>query len=325
MTTFPILIFEPRFKSVIWGGKRIAEFKGVPSQGDNIGESWELSGVPGHESVVADGMFKGKNLRELLRDHSDEIMGGRLAARFGDEFPLLIKFIDSSDDLSVQVHPDDELARKRHNCSGKTEMWVSIAPEKGAYLYSGLNRVLTPDEYRQRISDNTIIECLGKYYPEKGDVFFLPAGRVHSIGKGNFVLEIQETSDITYRIYDYDRRDAVGNPRQLHIEESVDAVDFSDTAGAAPSRIPQEENVQNVIADCAHFTTTAINVMDQYVLDLESRDSFTVLVVVDGNALLIDPEGNETALSNGSTTLIPAAMSGVIIRGNCNVITSYIR
>ena len=311
MTTFPILIFEPRFKSVIWGGKRIAEFKGVPSQGDNIGESWELSGVPGHESVVADGMFKGKNLRELLRDHSDEIMGGRLAARFGDEFPLLIKFIDSSDDLSVQVHPDDELARKRHNCSGKTEMWVSIAPEKGAYLYSGLNRVLTPDEYRQRISDNTIIECLGKYYPEKGDVFF--------------VLEIQETSDITYRIYDYDRRDAVGNPRQLHIEESVDAVDFSDTAGAAPSRIPQEENVQNVIADCAHFTTTAINVMDQYVLDLESRDSFTVLVVVDGNALLIDPEGNETALSNGSTTLIPAAMSGVIIRGNCNVITSYIR
>jgi len=193
MATFPILMFEPRFKSVIWGCKRIAEFKGLPSQGDNIGESWELSGVPGNESVVSEGLFKGKNLHELLVEHSREIMGERLTERFGDEFPLLVKLIDSADDLSVQVHPDDELAGKRHNCPGKTEMWISIAPEDGAYLYSGLNRVLTPDEYRRRIADNTITECLGKYYPEKDDVFFLPAGRVHSIGKGNFVLEIQET------------------------------------------------------------------------------------------------------------------------------------
>ena len=302
MATFPILMFEPRFKSVIWGGKRIAEFKGLPSQGDNIGESWELSGVPGNESVVSEGLFKGKNLHELLVEHSREIMGERLTERFGDKFPLLVKLIDSADDLSVQVHPDDELAGKRHNCPGKTEMWISIAPEDGAYLYSGLNRVLTPDEYRRRIADNTITECLGKYYPEKDDVFFLPAGRVHSIGKGNFVLEIQETSDITYRIYDYGRLDAQGNPRQLHIEESVDAVDFNDIEGVS-----------------------SIEVKDQYVLDLEDRDSFTIIVAIDGYAPLIDSDGTVTMLPEGSTALIPASMPGVTIRGNCKVITAYIK
>lgn len=325
MATFPILMFEPRFKSVIWGGKRIAEFKGLPSQGDNIGESWELSGVPGNESVVSEGLFKGKNLHELLVEHSCVIMGERLTERFGDEFPLLVKLIDSADDLSVQVHPDDELAGKRHNCPGKTEMWISIAPEDGAYLYSGLNRVLTPDEYRRRIADNTITECLGKYYPEKDDVFVLPAGRVHSIGKGNFVLEIQETSDITYRIYDYGRLDAQGNPRQLHIEESVDAVDFNDIEGAAPTKIPHGENVQHIIADCAHFTVSSIEVKDQYVLDLEDRDSFTIIVAIDGYAPLIDSDGAVTMLPEGSTALIPASMPGVTIRGNCKVITAYIK
>lgn len=325
MATFPILTFTPQFKSVIWGGKRIAAFKDLPSQGDTIGESWELSGVPGHESVVADGPYKGDNLRDLLNAHGKEIMGEKLSERFGNEFPLLIKLIDSADDLSVQVHPDDELAAKRHHCPGKTEMWISVAPADDAYLYSGLKCALTPDEYRRRIADNTIIDCLGKYYPKKGDVFFLPAGRIHSIGKGNFVLEIQETSDITYRIYDYDRRDAQGNPRQLHVEESVDAVDFNDTESAAPTSIPAGTNTEHVIADCHHFTTTAIDVDGSVKLDLAPRKSFTIIVNVDGDATLTDPEGRVTSLPTGHTALIPASMPEVTVSGHCRVVTAWIR
>lgn len=324
-SSFPILTFTPQFKSVIWGGKRIAEFKGLPSQGDTIGESWELSGVPGHESVVADGTYKGSNLRDLLTSDGKEIMGERLATRFGNEFPLLIKLIDSADDLSVQVHPNDELAEKRHHCPGKTEMWVSVAPAPDAYLYSGLTREITPDEYRRRIADNTIISVLGKYYPKKGDVFFLPAGRIHSIGRGNFVLEIQETSDITYRIYDYDRRDKNGNPRQLHVEESVDAVDFNDTESAAPTSIPESKNEEHVIASCSHFTTTAIDVDGTDTLDLASRDSFTIIVCVDGSVILTDPENRVTELQQGHTALIPASMPAVKITGKGRVVTAYIK
>lgn len=325
MDTFPILTFTPQFKSVLWGGKRISQFKRITPQGDNIGESWELSGVPGHESTVAAGPYKGKNLHEMLLEHGKEILGDKLVKRYGNEFPLLIKFIDSADDLSIQVHPDDALAQKRHHCPGKTEMWISIDPTEQAYLYSGLNRALTSEEYRQRIKDNTILECLNKYYPQKGDIFFLPAGRIHSIGKGNFVLEIQETSDITYRIYDYNRRDSNGCPRQLHVEESIEAVDFNDLAGSAPTTVPAAGNTEHILADCSHFTTTAINVNGQFTIDLEKRASFTVIVAVNGHAPIIDAEGRVTMLPQGSTALIPASMPRVTIRGNCQVVTTYIK
>ena len=326
MTTFPVLKFEPLFKSVIWGGKRIAEFKGIPSQGDTIGESWELSCVPGNESVVVEGEFKGRNLKELLLEFPTEIMGEKLLARYGKgEFPLLIKLIDSADDLSVQVHPDDELAGKRHNCLGKIEMWISVAPADDAYLYAGLKHAITPDEYRSRIADNTIIDCLCKYYPKAGDVFFLPAGRVHSIGKGNFVLEIEETCDITYRIYDYDRRDAKGNPRQLHVEESIDAVNFNDTADSAPTAIPAGKNVENTIADCHHFTTTAIDVDGAFELSLAERKSFTVIAAISGDAEVVDGEGRATALKQGTTALIPASMPAVTVRGNARIITTFVK
>ncbi len=325
MKTLPILTFDAQFKSVIWGGKRIADFKAIPSQGDNIGESWELSGVAGHESVVADGEFKGRNLQELINDHSEELMGGNVCRRFGHTFPLLIKLIDSADDLSVQVHPDDALAARRHSCPGKTEMWVSIDPADGAYLYSGLKDKLTPESYRNAIADNTIIDYLGKYFPRRGDVFFLPAGRIHSIGRGNFVLEIQETSDITYRIYDYDRRDAAGKPRQLHVEESIEAVNFDDTADAAPTQIPTEKNTEHVIADCEHFTTTVLDLDDNFTLDLSERDSFTIVTVIAGNAVITAPDGAETELKKGYTALIPASMERADINGPCTIVSAYIR
>lgn len=321
----PILKFVPQFKSVLWGGKRIASYKGLPSQGENIGESWELSCVPGHESVVAEGSLKGKNLHEIMLTDAKEILGERLLKRYGTEFPLLIKLIDSADDLSIQVHPDDTLAAKRHHCPGKTEMWVSIAPTDGAYLYSGFNRVISAEEYRNRIADNTIVDTLGKYHPQKGDVFFLPAGRVHSIGKGNFVLEIQQSSDITYRIYDYDRRDAQGNARQLHVEESIDAIDFSDTDGAAPSRIKWIENQEEIIADCNYFTTSAIAVKESACMDLDKRDSFTIIASIDGDAQLVDANNEYISLPQGAVALIPASMPRIQILGNCKIITSYIK
>ncbi len=324
MSKIPILVFTPQYKSVIWGGNRITQFKGIPSEDNNIGESWEISGIPGHESVVAEGKYKGYKLSDLLENNSLDIFGKSLTERFGSKFPLLIKFIDSSDDLSVQVHPDDTLAYKRHNCPGKTEMWISIDPLPDAYIYSGLKRSLTPEEYRNRIISNLIVEDLRKYSSERDEVYFLPAGRIHSIGKGNLILEIQETSDITYRIYDYDRKDAKGNPRQLHIEESIEAVNFKDIDGGDPTKIPQIKNKQTVLVDCNHFTTTAINVEQSYFLNLKERDSFTIVVVIEGEAILSSDYGEDFLLSKGQTALIPAWMTGVQINGNCKMITTYI-
>lgn len=320
----PILKFEPYFKSVLWGGKRIAEFKGIPSQGDTVGESWELSPMPGHESVVADGPFKGENLTQLMAKHGKEIMGEKLYERYGDKFPLLIKFIDSTQDLSIQVHPDDALAAKRHNSLGKTEMWYSVVPAEGAYLYAGFSQQMTPEKFRKMVADSTIVDALSKYYTKPGDVFFLPAGRVHAIGQGNFVLEIQEASDITYRIYDYNRRDAQGNLRQLHVDESVDAINYNDvaqekkTVTAAPGK-------ESVVEDCNYFTTTLVNVDGIFDLDLAPRKSFTILIATKGNLVAVSPDGEEHALPQGQTLLVPASMPQVALRGKGEVVTVYIK
>lgn len=325
MNKIPILKFAPLFKRVLWGGKRIAEYKGLPSQGDHIGESWELSGVPGHESVVSEGQYKGKSLREIMLGHAREILGERLFAKYGTEFPLLIKVIDSDDDLSIQVHPDDALAAKRHHCPGKTEMWVYIDPKPRSFFYAGFNTTLTKEEYIESIRNNTIVGKLSKYFTHKGDVFILPAGCVHSIGKGNLLLEIQQTSDITYRIYDYDRRDAEGNPRQLHVMESLDAVNFDDVRGRVPYRIKGEPGCEEQIADCDYFTVTAANVCGEMSFDLSARDSFTILIAVEGEARLIDAGRYETVVPQGSVALIPASMPKIIVKGDCNIITTYIK
>ena len=280
--------------------------------------------MKGNESVVSEGPMKGRTLPELMISDGEEIMGKRLYANYGDKFPLLIKFIDSTDDLSIQVHPDDELAAKRHNSLGKTEMWFSVLPAEGAYLYAGFKKQITPEQFRAMVADNTIVDVLGKFYPKRGDMFFLPAGRVHSIGRGNFVLEIQQTSDTTYRIYDYNRLDADGNPRQLHIEESLAAINFSDVADTAPTRIPEGKNNEFVIADCKHFTATAIDIENEYILNLNNRDSFTIVIAIDGKVELIAPDGTTTRLTRGHTALIPASMPTVIAKGNCRLITTFI-
>ena len=202
--------FQPILKSLIWGGEKIAPYKGIATDQRNIGESWELSGVKDNESVVAEGPEAGTSLPELIARHGAALLGKANYGRFGEEFPLLIKFIDARQDLSIQVHPNDELAWERHKSKGKTEMWYVVSADKDAHLRSGFSKQVTPAEYEASVGDNTITDILADYKIAPGDVFFLPAGRVHSIGAGSFIAEIQQTSNITYRIYDFNRRDANG-------------------------------------------------------------------------------------------------------------------
>jgi len=315
----PILTFKPIYKSVVWGGSRIAEFKHEKTQQDNIGESWELSPVPGHESVVDEGEFAGKTLCELAEAFGAELVGKKTIDNYNGKFPLLIKFIDSCRDLSVQVHPDNALARAKHNSAGKTEMWYAIAPTPDAYLYDGFSRPMDKSSFVSAIEDKTIINCLAKHNVREGDVFYLPAGRVHAIGAGNFVLEIQQASDVTYRIYDYDRRDLQGNLRQLHIEDAIEAIKFDDTT-------PETLNVQakngeiQTLADCPFFNTSLIGVEGNFKLNLDKNLSFTIIINTDGDVVLTAPDNKTTSLPQGRTALIPASMPFVNLSGNGKVV-----
>ena len=238
------LKFHPILKQTLWGGERIIPYKELASGLSRVGESWELSGMPGSESVVAEGPWAGSTLSELIGRFGAELLGKANYARFGQEFPLLVKFIDAREDLSIQVHPDDELARKRHGKSGKCEMWYVLEAEPGASLLTGFSRPIAPAEYERRVADNTLTDVLNRQAIASGDVFYLPAGRVHSIGKGSFIVEIQQSSDITYRIYDFDRRDAAGNSRELHTELAREAIDFESSENSRITYAP--ENNQEV-------------------------------------------------------------------------------
>ena len=210
--------FTPILKSLIWGGDKIAPYKGIETTQANIGESWELSGVAGDESVVAEGEYAGYTLPQLIAELKERLVGKSVYERFGTEFPLLVKFIDARADLSIQVHPDDALAQMRHGKHGKTEMWYVVGADRGAHLKAGFSQKITPEEYERRVADNTLTDVLCDYAVQPGDLFFLPAGRVHAICAGSFVAEIQQTSDVTYRIYDYGRLGKDGKPRELHTE-----------------------------------------------------------------------------------------------------------
>jgi len=319
----PVLKFTTYFKPVIWGGERIARFKGIPSQGTDIGESWELSPMPGHESVVADGPFKGETLNSLVSRFPNEILGKKGNSRWHGQFPLLVKFIDSNDDLSIQVHPDDKLAGERHGCLGKTEMWYSLSPAPGAYLYAGFNREMDAETFRRMIAENTIVDALGKHYVEKGDLFYLPAGRVHAIGKGNLIVEIQEASDITYRIYDYDRRDTLGNPRQLHVDQSIDAVNYDDNSVGKQNIIPAKGDMAPLV-DCPYFTTEVMDIDAHATLDIASLDSFMILIAIAGNMNVTTPDGQSTPLPQGQTLLVPANIPSIHLSGTGQILTVHL-
>lgn len=306
------LTFKPILKSVIWGGSQICPFKGITPTEEGVGESWELSHVDDNFSVVAEGELANKSLDELIKEYGKELAGGKVMERFGSRFPLLIKFIDARDNLSIQVHPDDELAKVRHNSFGKTEMWYVIKADKGASLYSGFSQQIDKEEYVKRVENNTIMDVLKKYDVSEGDVFFLPAGRVHAIGAGCFIAEIQQTSNITYRIYDYNRKDKNGNTRELHTELAKDAIDYT-LYPDYRTHYKAHTNATVNLADCKYFTTNLIELDTVMVRDFEELDSFVVYICMEGSATLRDSNGYEIRIHQGQTALIPANNKTVAI------------
>lgn len=313
--------FSPILKSVLWGGNKIAPFKGITTTQQNIGESWEISGVKGNESVVAEGDDKGLTLPQLIEKYGAALVGEAAFKKFGTTFPLLIKFIDAEQDLSVQVHPDDALARTRHNSFGKTEMWYIVSTEPGAIINAGLSKAITPDDYEQMIADSTIEDAIAHHSSKPGDVFFLPAGRIHSIAAGNFLLEVQQTSDITYRIFDFNRVDASGNQRELHTALAKDAIDYKvyDSYVSTPGEMIDGESP---LVSCNYFTVKRFEVETAKSLDLTSVDSFVAMICVDGNATAKDNAGNITTIKKGETILIPAATTSIELNGKATLITA---
>ena len=304
--------FEPILKKIIWGGSDICPFKGISPVQEGIGESWELSHVEGNYSVVANGELKGQSLDDLIRTYGKQLLGEHVMEQFGTTFPLLIKFIDARDNLSIQVHPDDELAKKRHNSFGKTEMWYVVKATPDAALYSGFSQQIDAEEYVKRVENNTIMDVLQRYNVHEGDVFFLPAGRVHAIGSGCFIAEIQQTSNITYRIYDYNRKDANGKGRELHTELAKDAIDYT-LYPDYRTHYKAHTNATVQLANCKYFTTNLIDLDTIMVRDFSQLDSFVVYICMEGRATLRDNKGNEILVHQGQTVLIPADTDVVTI------------
>ena len=319
------LKFEPILKQTLWGGDKIISFKQLNDTRTEVGESWEISAVEGSESIVAEGPDKGMTLTEVLSKYREELLGEANYARFGVKFPLLVKFIDARQDLSIQVHPSDELAKKRHNSMGKTEMWYVIGADKGAKLRSGFSEQITPKEYKDRVYNNTITEVLQEYDIQPGDVFFLPAGRVHSIGAGAFIAEIQQTSDVTYRIYDFDRKDAKGNARELHTDLAREAINF-EVLDDYRAQYDVVENEPIELVACPYFTTSLYDMTEEITCDYSELDSFVIFVCVEGSCTLYDNEKNEVSFKAGETVLMPASIQEVTIvpNGKVKLLETYV-
>ena len=320
------LKFQPILKSTIWGGEQIIPFKHLQSDQQMVGESWEISEVEGDESVVAYGADAGKNLTQLMNEYKGVLVGEENYTRFSGKFPLLIKFIDACQDLSIQVHPDDALAKKRHNSMGKTEMWYVIDNAKGtARLRSGLKHQITPEQYVEAINQNTICDQLSEYAVQPGDVFFLPAGRIHSIGAGCFIAEIQQTSNITYRIYDFNRKDKNGNTRELHTELSRDAIDYTVSADYRTAYTPKKDEPVELVS-CPYFTTSVYDLTDGMTMDYSELDSFVIYICMEGAATLTDNAGNTIRMQAGESILFPATTKTVEVKpeGAAKFLETYV-
>lgn len=304
------LKFTPIYKDKIWGGNKIKtllnkDFGDLP----NCGESWEISGVDGNISVVSNGYLAGNTLEELLEVYMGDVVGDQIFENFGIEFPLLIKFIDANDDLSIQVHPDDELSKKRHNAFGKTEMWYVLQADADSKLQSGFSRQVNQEEYLEKLESNELTDILNFEVVSAGDIYFIPAGRVHAIGKGILLTEIQQTSDITYRIYDYDRRDDQGNTRELHTDLALDAIDYT-IFPEYKSRYTPKSNESVELVKCNYFTTNVLEINQVVEKDYNLLDSFVIYICLEGSLHIETESGSET-LQKGETILIPAVIESV--------------
>ena len=319
MKLYP-LQFEPILKERIWGGTKLKTFLNKPITSNITGESWEISTVENDVSVVVNGSLKGKSLNELINEFPEAVLGTRVYAQFGKQFPLLFKYIDAREDLSIQLHPNDELAKKRHNSFGKTEMWYVMQADTDARLIVGFKEKSSPEEYIKNLNNKTLLTILDTKKVKQGDVFMLDTGTIHAIGAGIVIAEIQQTSDITYRVYDFDRVDANGKSRELHIDLALEALNYEKIQ--AQRFYSNTENVANEIVNCNYFTTNFIP-LDGNIEIHKNQTSFTVYICVEGDfKLTFDNESY--SYKKGDTVLIPAAITDFQLSGKASILEIYI-
>ncbi len=317
-----ILTFIPYYKHVIWGGKRISELKGEFIDSDNIGESWEISSVPGHETTVASGAQQGLTVNQLIELYGDSFLGSHVSQAYGNMFPLLFKIIDANHMLSLQVHPDDKMAAERHNSLGKTEMWYIIDAAPKSQIYCGLNQPLTPESFSRHIAEKSIMDIVRHHDAEPGQFYFLPPGTIHSIGAGNLLVEVQQSSDITYRVYDHDRRDENGKLRQLHTEEARDAIDYNFHKVCGPVAKKFSSSNPEVVS-CGHFTVGYHDINGNTEKIKSDDSSFTVIMIATGD-ITIHADDTTMTLKAGHTALIPAYVKTVSISGTGRALTARV-
>ncbi|PIE49740.1 MAG: mannose-6-phosphate isomerase [Flavobacteriales bacterium] len=303
--------FTPILQERIWGGDKLVEQFNKPSEKKNLGESWEISGVKGNISVVSNGILKGEHLTDLIKTYRGDLVGEKVYKKFGTDFPILIKFIDAKTDLSIQLHPNDKLAKKRHNSFGKTEMWYVMQADSNGKLIVGFNKEVSKEAYLKHVENKTLINILNVDKVSEGDVYFIPTGRIHAIGGGVMVAEIQQTSDITYRIYDWDRKDSQGNERELHTDLAVDALDY-EIQSDYKTEYEKKLNQSSPVVNCKYFTTNIMAVNDKVKRNYSKVDSFVIYICVKGKVQITTTESSEE-LYIGETILIPAALKEVTI------------
>lgn len=306
------LKFKPIIKQTIWGGEKLAYKSEDAAVKTSIGESWELSGVQDNVSVVAEGILAGNTLEELIEVYMGDLVGDHIYEKFGIEFPLLIKYIDACDELSIQVHPDDATAKERHNAYGKTEMWYVVDADTDAQLLMGFNKDSDKTEYLTKLQNHTLPDILNVEKVKKGDCFFIPAGTVHAIGKGCFIAEIQQTSDITYRIYDYDRRDKNGNLRELHTELATDIIRFS-AQKEHGIHYHKHENHTEELVSCNYFTTSYLKFDREIEKNYIDIDSFVVYMCLDGEFSIVYEVDKSVKIQKGETVLVPACFKNIFL------------
>ena len=308
MNLYPLL-FEPNLHPVVWGGDRLCPYKGIAPSKLPIGESWEVSAVPSSISIVSNGPLAGRDLVSIVDEAGADLLGRAVCERYGGQLPLLVKFIDAADDLSIQVHPNDDLARHRHNKNGKSECWYIIDARPGSYLYAGLKEHISPYEYQRRVEDGSICDVLARHEVSPGDVFYLPAGRIHAICGGILLAEVQQSSDVTYRIFDYNRPGLDGKPRELHTDLALDAIDFNvvDDYRTHYSDTPDRANP---CIESPYFKVRIVDTSGPFHRNLLKYDSFIITMCIDGDCeIRIRETGDTASLRRGHSCLIPAAIA----------------
>lgn len=309
MARFYPLLFQPNFHTVVWGGHQLRPYKGLEPTDEPIGESWEVSAVPSSTSIISNGEWSGRDLVSVIREYPDAILGKTVNKKYGGQLPLLVKFIDAERDLSIQVHPNDEMARREHGKMGKSEMWYVIRADEGSHLYAGFGRQITPDEYERRIADGTITEVLADHPVKAGDVFYLPAGRIHAICGGILLAEVQQSSDVTYRIYDYNRPGMDGKPRELHTELAAKALDYRVERNYR-TEYTETDNRAVQIIDSPYFDVRVMEITTPFHRNLLKYDSFIITMCISGDCKIrVRSNSDEITLREGHSTLIPAAIA----------------